>query len=235
MIAAGLPMTVAELAGYADVPVRLATKALAGMVELGVVVIDGDVITAPKFNQRQFESDNITARTQKHRERSNVVPTEDVGTFQPGSMERSGNGRRNTQPSRERPPAPPTETETETETETSPTDSARTITALAVIETPTAQTIIGEWIDHAPKRPPQQVIGQTSKSIAAMLAEGIDPDDVRRGVAAWMTKGLHPSTLPSVVNEVMNSTPRRSTTDQRVTAGLELAAQLRAAERKAIG
>ena len=83
-------------------------------------------------------------------------------------------------------------------------------TALAVVETPTAQTIIGEWIDHAPKRPPQQVIGQTSKAIAAMLAEGIDPDDVRRGLAAWMTKGLHPSTLPSVVNEVMNSAPMKS-------------------------
>jgi len=83
-------------------------------------------------------------------------------------------------------------------------------TALAVVEMPTAQTIIGEWIDHAPKRPPQQVIGQTAKAIAAMLAEGIDPDDVRRGLAAWMTKGLHPSTLPSVVNEVMNATPQLS-------------------------
>jgi hypothetical protein len=37
-----------------------------------------------------------------------------------------------------------------------------------------------------------------------MLAEGIDPDDIRRGMSAWMAKGLHPSTLPSVVNEVMN-------------------------------
>lgn len=49
-----------------------------------------------------------------------------------------------------------------------------------------------------------------------MLAEGIDPDDVRRGLAAWMTKGLHPSTLPSVVNEVMNGNGRDS---QRNGAG----------------
>jgi hypothetical protein len=120
MIAGGLPMTVAELADYADVPLRLASKALARMVELGLVVIDGGVITAPKFTQRQYESDNVTARTQKHRERSNDVPTDEVGTFQPSSLERSRNGRRNTQPSRERAPAPPTETETETETEPKP-------------------------------------------------------------------------------------------------------------------
>jgi hypothetical protein len=71
----------------------------------------------------------------------------------------------------------------------------------------TAQTIVGEWIERAPKRPPQQVIGQAAKLVAAMLGEGIDPDDVRRGLAAWMTKGLHPSALPSVVNEVMNARP----------------------------
>jgi hypothetical protein len=65
-----------------------------------------------------------------------------------------------------------------------------------------------------------------------MLAEGIDPDDIRRGVAVWMTKGLHPSTLPSVVNEVMNAptagrpTPARRGTDDKVRDGLELARRL---------
>lgn len=78
---------------------------------------------------------------------------------------------------------------------------------LAVAESPTAQTIVAEWIDRSSKRPPGQVIGQVAKLTGQMLAEGIDADDIRRGLAAWMTKGLHPSTLPSVVNEVMN-TPR---------------------------
>lgn len=69
-----------------------------------------------------------------------------------------------------------------------------------------------------------------------MLAEGIDPVDVRRGLAAWHSKGLHPSTLPSIVNQLMNATgtigtvPRPSTTDQRVNAALQLAAQFDAAE-----
>ncbi|MER5622482.1 hypothetical protein ABT061_15705 [Streptosporangium sp. NPDC002544] len=69
----------------------------------------------------------------------------------------------------------------------------------------TAQTLIGEWIDRCPKRPPGTVIGQVSKHVKAMLDEGIAPDDIRRGFALWMSKGLNPSTLPSVVNEVMNS------------------------------
>ncbi|MFC6017235.1 hypothetical protein ACFP2T_13585 [Plantactinospora solaniradicis] len=71
----------------------------------------------------------------------------------------------------------------------------------------TAQTIIGEYVDRCKKRPPGQVISQVGKSVKAMLAEGIDPDDIRRGLSVWMNKGLNPSVLPSVVNEVMNSQP----------------------------
>lgn len=115
-------------------------------------------------------------------------------------------------------------------TTSTPVDDA-TRTVVVEVESPTAQTIVAEWIEHAPKRPPGQVIGQASKSIAAMLAEGIDPDDVRRGLAAWMAKGLHPSTLPSVVNEVMNSggggrPAAKRTTDDRVRDGLNLARRL---------
>ncbi|MEQ4610650.1 hypothetical protein ABMX48_31555 [Streptomyces cavourensis] len=70
----------------------------------------------------------------------------------------------------------------------------------------TAQTIVGEWLERTTKRPPNSVIGQVSKHIRVLLEEDhIDPYDIRRGVAHWMTKGLHPSTLPSVVNQVMNA------------------------------
>ena len=37
-----------------------------------------------------------------------------------------------------------------------------------------------------------------------MLDEGIDPDRIRRALAEWNRKGLHPSTLPSVVHEISN-------------------------------
>ena len=77
----------------------------------------------------------------------------------------------------------------------------------AVPDEPTAQVILGEYLERCTKRPPGTVIGQIGKQVKAMLAEDIDPDDIRRGIAAWMAKGLHPSTLPSVVNEVMNTRP----------------------------
>ncbi len=72
----------------------------------------------------------------------------------------------------------------------------------------TAQTLVGTWIRHCKQRPPENVIGQVSKQLRQLLSEGIHPDDVSRGLAQWHRKGLHPSTLPSVVNEVMNSGPK---------------------------
>lgn len=97
----------------------------------------------------------------------------------------------------------------------------------------TADQLIADWLDHIPKRPPGQVIGQVGKHIKAMLTENIDPADIRRGIAAWVTKGLHPSTLPSVVNEVMNATPLadaapRPSRNAQIAAGF--AARVAAAE-----
>lgn len=100
-----------------------------------------------------------------------------------------------------------------------------TTTKPSVSRTDTAQTSIGEWLDHCRQRPPERVIGQVAKHVRELLAEGIDPGQVRAGLAAWHSKSLHPSTLPSIVNEVMNGTPKAATTDQRVAAGLALAAR----------
>lgn len=111
-------------------------------------------------------------------------------------------------------PASPPATEAASRRELALVDSA----------TPTTQTIVAEWIDRCRKRPPSPTIGQMAKSIEALLAEGIDADDVRRGIAAWTTKGLHPSTLPSVVNEVMNS-GGRSRNQNETDAMFERAAQ----------
>lgn len=67
--------------------------------------------------------------------------------------------------------------------------------------------LIAEWLEHCRKRPPGNVIGQVGKQLKAMLSEGIDITDVRAGLAAWARKGAHPSVLPSIVNELMNSRP----------------------------
>jgi hypothetical protein len=107
--------------------------------------------------------------------------------------------------------------------------------AAAPSEPITARTIVGEWLDRCAKRPPKNVVGQLSKQIKSLLDEGIDPDDVRRGVALWMTKDVHPSVLPSLVNTAMNAAPAArsspplrvvpSTTDQRVAAAQALKAK----------
>ena len=69
----------------------------------------------------------------------------------------------------------------------------------------TTEQLVADWIDHVPKRPPGAIIGRIGKHIKTMIDEGIDPADIRRGVAAWAVKGKDPSTLPSIVNEVMNA------------------------------
>lgn len=82
----------------------------------------------------------------------------------------------------------------------------------------TAQTLVSEWLDMIPKRPPEKVIGQTSKELKQLLADGIDPDDIRAGLISWARKGLHPATLPSEVNAVMNTNVIRLPTGQTLAA-----------------
>lgn len=96
-------------------------------------------------------------------------------------------------------------------------------------ETPTAQTLTAEWIDHCEGRPPKSVIGQVSKHLKAMLDEGIEPERIRRALAEWNRKGLHPSTLPSVVHEISNRAP--AARGQQATNDLFDRAMQRAIER----
>lgn len=74
-------------------------------------------------------------------------------------------------------------------------------------EAPTAQTLVAEWIDHCPEKPPSRVVGQVAKELKSLLSEGIDPHRVRTALAEWNRKGLHPSTLASVVHEIGNRAP----------------------------
>jgi len=72
---------------------------------------------------------------------------------------------------------------------------------------PTAQSLVGEWIDHCDQRPPGRVVGQVAKELKTLLDEGIEPERVRAALAEWNRKGLHPSTLASVVHEIGNRAP----------------------------
>jgi hypothetical protein len=104
LIHTGYPMSPRDLADYADVRISVVNSALPKMLRLGMIAMDGDTIVILNWDERQFESDNVTARTQRYRaktkEQGRNVPTSDVGTLQRRSRERSGN-------------APDTETETD--------------------------------------------------------------------------------------------------------------------------
>lgn len=98
-----------------------------------------------------------------------------------------------------------------------------------VSDSPTAQTLVGEWIEHCQERPPGRVVGQVAKELKTLMGEGIEPDRIRRALAEWNRKGLHPSTLPSVVHEIANRAPAAK--GQQATNDLFDAAMERAIER----
>ncbi|MER7699138.1 hypothetical protein [Streptomyces sp. NPDC096095] len=67
--------------------------------------------------------------------------------------------------------------------------------------------LIGEYTTACPNRPPQNVLSHLGHEVKKLLNEGISPDHIRAGLNRHRAKGLHPSTLPSLVHEAMNATP----------------------------
>ncbi|MFF4362931.1 hypothetical protein ACFY1U_35035 [Streptomyces sp. NPDC001351] len=74
-------------------------------------------------------------------------------------------------------------------------------------ETVSTQQLIAEYAAACTHRPPSGVLGHLGRETAKLLAEGIAPDHIRAGLARHRAKGLHPSTLPSLVHEAMNAIP----------------------------
>lgn len=68
-----------------------------------------------------------------------------------------------------------------------------------------AQQLIGEYAASCAHRPPNGVLGHLGREVAKLLKEGIDAEHIRAGLARHRAKALHPSTLPSLVNEAMNA------------------------------
>ncbi|WP_030253066.1 hypothetical protein [Streptomyces violens] len=67
------------------------------------------------------------------------------------------------------------------------------------------QQLIGEYAASCAHRPPQGVLGHLGREVTKLLKEGIAPEHIRAGLARHRAKGLHPSTLPSLVHEAMNA------------------------------
>ncbi|MFI1825396.1 hypothetical protein ACH41E_02925 [Streptomyces sp. NPDC020412] len=82
---------------------------------------------------------------------------------------------------------------------------------------PSAKQLVDEYADACTHTPPSGVLGHLGRETAKLLAEGIDPAHVRAGLARHRAKGLHPSTLPSLVHEAMNATSGLDRPDFRTT------------------
>ncbi|CAM5712737.1 hypothetical protein [Streptomyces aurantiogriseus] len=74
-------------------------------------------------------------------------------------------------------------------------------------DTVSAQQLIAEYAAACAHRPPKDVLGHLGREVHKLLGEGIDPAHIRAGLERHRAKGLHPSTLPSLVHEAMNATP----------------------------
>jgi hypothetical protein len=93
------------------------------------------------------------------------------------------------------PPCPPNDTSAHPQT---------------VVDPSSAQAVVSDWIDTLKRRPPGSVIGQVAKIVKTLLGEGFSPTEIGQALAVMSTKGLNPSTLPALVNEVVNKSNVRA-------------------------
>ncbi|WP_369151524.1 hypothetical protein [Streptomyces sp. R17] len=73
--------------------------------------------------------------------------------------------------------------------------------------TVSASELIAEYAAACTHRPPKDVLGHLAREVRKLLGEGIAPAHIRAGLERHRAKGLHPSTLPSLVHEAMNAAP----------------------------
>ncbi|MFJ8676265.1 hypothetical protein [Streptomyces sp. NPDC093589] len=80
----------------------------------------------------------------------------------------------------------------------------------AASETVSAKQLVAEYAADSHRRPPNSTLGHLGREVKNLLAEDFEPDAIRTALARLRQKGLHPSVLPSLVNEVVNASPRQS-------------------------
>ncbi len=71
--------------------------------------------------------------------------------------------------------------------------------------TVTAGNLLAEYVGSCTERPPGDVLGHLGRLLKKLLAEGIDVDHIRAGLARYAEIQGHPSRLPSLVNDAMNA------------------------------
>jgi hypothetical protein len=82
---------------------------------------------------------------------------------------------------------------------------------LADADAPTAQTILGNFIDWVRSNGGEltaRTKGHLARQIGELLAQGIPDRFIRQGLADWQASGQHSSTLDSFVNAAVNAPAR---------------------------
>ncbi|WP_433549167.1 hypothetical protein ACQPZG_31970 [Streptomyces sp. CA-294286] len=70
-----------------------------------------------------------------------------------------------------------------------------------------ANELLREYVKACAERPPKRVLDHLGREAKQLLGEGFAPATVRAAMDQLRAKGLHPSTLASLVNELVNATP----------------------------
>lgn len=70
-----------------------------------------------------------------------------------------------------------------------------------------AKDLVAEYAGDCKRRPPSSTLGHLGREIKNLLEEDFSPGDIRRALTMLRTKGLSPSVLPSLVNQVVNASP----------------------------
>ncbi|MFE4664587.1 hypothetical protein ACFRI7_32230 [Streptomyces sp. NPDC056716] len=68
-----------------------------------------------------------------------------------------------------------------------------------------AKELVAEYASGCPRRPPGDVLGLLGRKARALLDEGFEPVHIRAAMERLRARGLHPSVLPSLVNEIVNT------------------------------
>ncbi|WP_372404595.1 hypothetical protein [Streptomyces luteireticuli] len=75
--------------------------------------------------------------------------------------------------------------------------------------TASAKSLVAEYVAGCHRRPPEDVLGLLGRKVKTLLEEHFDAKDVRTALDRLRARGLHPSVLPSLVNEVVNAQPQQ--------------------------
>ncbi|PAU48217.1 hypothetical protein CK936_14240 [Streptomyces albireticuli] len=75
--------------------------------------------------------------------------------------------------------------------------------------TASAKSLVNEYVAGCHRRPPEDVLGLLGRKVKTLLEEHFDAQDIRTALDRLRARGLHPSVLPSLVNEVVNARPQQ--------------------------